>query len=164
MSPEARERSFDELARGLASGSISRRKALRLMGAALLGGTLASFPGAAWAAEGGNRECVKCCKEKFGPGRKRGQCISAGARGECPVTCDGNGGGGCVPSEVTCFSETSSGCTCVENTCTGTVNCVCCPPGGPCPCVDLTDPCLVFLRGVCLDPGFEGSFTCNAPC
>jgi hypothetical protein len=38
MSPEARERSFDELARGLASGSVTRRRALRLMGAALVGG------------------------------------------------------------------------------------------------------------------------------
>jgi len=45
MSPEARERSFDELARGLANGSISRGKALRLMGAALLGGALAAIPG-----------------------------------------------------------------------------------------------------------------------
>src|SRR5215218_9235838 len=34
---------FDELARGLADGSISRGKALRLMGAALVGGTLASL-------------------------------------------------------------------------------------------------------------------------
>jgi hypothetical protein len=49
MSPEARERSFDELARGLASGSISRGRALRLMGAALVGGSLASIPGIAWA-------------------------------------------------------------------------------------------------------------------
>ena len=49
MSPEARERSFDELARGLASGSISRGKALRLMGAALVGGLLASVPGIAQA-------------------------------------------------------------------------------------------------------------------
>ena len=39
----AREESFfDELARGLADGSLSRAEALRLMGAALLGGTLAS--------------------------------------------------------------------------------------------------------------------------
>jgi hypothetical protein len=38
----AREASpFDELARGLASGELSRRKALKLMGAALVGGTLA---------------------------------------------------------------------------------------------------------------------------
>src|SRR5215211_8942802 len=34
---------FDELARGLADGSITRGKALRLMGAALVGGTLASL-------------------------------------------------------------------------------------------------------------------------
>lgn len=39
----AREESFfDDLARGPASGSISRGKALKLMGAALVGGTLAS--------------------------------------------------------------------------------------------------------------------------
>jgi hypothetical protein len=44
------EHSFDELARGLASGSVSRRKALKLMGAALAGGALASIPGVAQAA------------------------------------------------------------------------------------------------------------------
>ena len=32
MSPEARDHSFDDLARGLASGTLSRGKALRLMG------------------------------------------------------------------------------------------------------------------------------------
>ena len=47
----AREESyFDELARGLAEGSISRGKALRLMGGALVGGVLASIPGMAGAA------------------------------------------------------------------------------------------------------------------
>jgi hypothetical protein len=49
MSPEARDHSFDELTRGLASGSISRGKALKLMGATLVGGALASIPGIAWA-------------------------------------------------------------------------------------------------------------------
>jgi hypothetical protein len=40
----AREESFfDDLARGLADGSLSRGKALRLMGAALVGGTLGSL-------------------------------------------------------------------------------------------------------------------------
>ena len=34
------ESSFDELTRGLASGNITRGKAIRLMGAALVGGTL----------------------------------------------------------------------------------------------------------------------------
>lgn len=39
--------SFDELARGIATGTVSRGKALRLLGAALLGATLASIPGLA---------------------------------------------------------------------------------------------------------------------
>jgi hypothetical protein len=43
VSQETANRYFDELASGLASGSISRGKALKLMGAALLGGTLASL-------------------------------------------------------------------------------------------------------------------------
>jgi hypothetical protein len=99
------EGSLDELAKGLASGTVSRRKALRLLGAALVGGAFASIPGVAWAAKGGNNECVRCCKEKFGPGRERGQCISAGARGECPVTCDGNGGGNCPNGTTECPCE-----------------------------------------------------------
>src|SRR5919107_5505571 len=50
MSPEARERSFDEIAVGLSSGTLSRSKALKLVGAALVGGLLASLPGIAQAA------------------------------------------------------------------------------------------------------------------
>jgi hypothetical protein len=75
MSPEARERSFDELARGLASGSISRGKALRLMGAALVGGLLASMPGVAQA-EPSHCDCAEgdqCCKKRDGGG-----CCGAG--------------------------------------------------------------------------------------
>ena len=42
--PMAREEGFfDDLARGLADGSLTRGKALRLMGAALVGGTLGSL-------------------------------------------------------------------------------------------------------------------------
>src|SRR5215210_2402815 len=154
------ELSFDELAKDVASGTLSRRKALRLLGAALVGGAFASIPGVAWAAKGGNKECVRCCKEKFGPGRERGQCISAGARGECPVTCDGNGGGECVSDEVTCTKPESSGCDCVGNKCTGTVTCVCCPPGGPCPCleVDPTDPCIDVRSFGCFS---ETATTCT---
>jgi hypothetical protein len=45
------QRSLDDLASGLASGTISRRRALKLTGAALLGssGLLALFPGMAGA-------------------------------------------------------------------------------------------------------------------
>jgi hypothetical protein len=65
MSPEARERSFDELASGLASGTLSRGKALRLMGAAVVGGLLASLPGIAQAAPPPCQPCnalgTSCC-------------------------------------------------------------------------------------------------------
>jgi hypothetical protein len=45
----AAEHSFDELAKGLANRSLSRHDALRWVGAAIVGGLLASVPGAAWA-------------------------------------------------------------------------------------------------------------------
>jgi hypothetical protein len=51
MSEEYRARSFDELAKGLASGNVSRRKALRLMGAALVASALGAIPRAAVAAQ-----------------------------------------------------------------------------------------------------------------
>ncbi len=56
-----RDRSFDALAKGLADGSLSRSKALKLMGGALLGGVLASVSGVAWAAppDGRGRPCSK---------------------------------------------------------------------------------------------------------
>lgn len=187
--PTLVEHSVDELAKGLASGTLSRRKALRLLGAALVGGALASIPRVAWAAKGGNRECVKCCKETFGPGPERGQCISAGARGECPVTCDGNGGGECPPGslppvsrEITCGPlEEGGGCgdTCLYNECTGEIICVCCPIGGPCPCLPEPDrnlhPCISFTSQCPLnpewctnpdDPGFpfETTTIINIPC
>jgi hypothetical protein len=47
-----RDHSFDDLTKGLASGSISRRQALRLLGGALLGGVLASIPGVSLAQQG----------------------------------------------------------------------------------------------------------------
>jgi len=82
MSPEARERSFDELARGLASGSVSRRKALRLMGAALVGGTMASLGlgGVAGADPPGCKRAGKRCK-------KDKQCCSGNCSGGTCAAC-----------------------------------------------------------------------------
>jgi hypothetical protein len=119
------EHSFDELARGLASGTISRRNALRLMGAALVGGALASIPGMAWAAKGGNSACAKFCRENFPPGRERGECISAGARGEGP--CFDNGGGGCTTELASCLDESGGPGYCC---CGDFNNCICCPAAG----------------------------------
>jgi hypothetical protein len=144
------QRSLDELAKGLASGTISRRKALRLMGVALVGGALASIPGIAWAAEGGNSTCAKFCRENFPPGRERGECISAGARGEGP--CFDNGGENCDPTGGSCETgfpfgcQNSPNCFCMKSTegttfCAESVSCegltVCtssqdCPTGLAC--------------------------------
>jgi|SRR5829696_894123 len=92
MSPEARERTFDELASGLASGSISRGRALKLMGAALVGSTLASFGmgGVAAAAPPGCTPNGKNCKRDK-------QCCS----GNCSNsgTCVGRVGGCAQPLE-----------------------------------------------------------------
>ena len=64
------EHFFDELARGLASGSVSRRKALRLMGGILIGTVVASVPGitlAQRAAEGAGacRGVSACCACRY---------------------------------------------------------------------------------------------------
>src|SRR5215216_3223108 len=67
-----RERSFDAFARGLANGSISRRKALRMLGAALVGGAVASIPAVGWlAGNSGQAQAV-------GPGPGGSTCANAG--------------------------------------------------------------------------------------
>src|SRR5215211_1428537 len=73
---------FDDVAKGLASGTVSRGQALRWMGGALVGAALASVPGVAWAANDGNSACAHFCTQTFPPGPQRAECISAAARGE----------------------------------------------------------------------------------
>ena len=68
--------SFDELAKELATGDVSRRKALKLFGAALVGGALASLPGTAWAA---NPPGMPDCPVQ-GQVRVRGQCVFPACR------------------------------------------------------------------------------------
>jgi hypothetical protein len=78
MTKEAGERSFDELASGLASGSISRAKALKWLGAALLGGALAFTPKVAEADPSGwcyQGEIVRCFNRPPGQNKQaREQC------------------------------------------------------------------------------------------
>lgn len=69
MTEEQRESSFDALAKGMASGTVSRGKALRLMGAALVGGTLAAIPGIALAKGPPLRPNGRKC-------RQNSQCVS----------------------------------------------------------------------------------------
>jgi hypothetical protein len=99
VSQETSNRSFDELARAMASGSISRGRALRLMGAALVGGTLASLGiGEAGADALCKPEGKKCRKDK--------QCCSGNCEGR---VCQDGGGGNC-PTGGSCETGFPFGC------------------------------------------------------
>ena len=123
MSPEARERSFDALARGLASGSLTRGKALKLMGAALVGGTLSSLGlrGVAGAdprgCKRGGKTCTRgpqCCSGECGADHK---CTACAANREdcitdaecCSHICDADGVG-----NLTCASCRSNNNSCLD--------------------------------------------------
>jgi hypothetical protein len=113
------ELSLDELAKGLASGNLSRAKALKLMGATLVGGALASIPGIAWAKPKPNG--VKC--------NHNHQCASE-------LCVDGVCGPACTPNTEAC----TSGTQCCSGNCKGgTCVASCIPPSatlctpGSCP-------------------------------
>jgi hypothetical protein len=77
VSQQTTNRYFDELASGLASGSISRGRALRLMGAALVGGTIGSLGiRGAFAADQDDQGENEDCKAEGKKCRRNGQCCS----------------------------------------------------------------------------------------
>jgi hypothetical protein len=172
---EARGRAFDALATEMASGTLSRGRMLRLMGAALVGGTLASLPGLAWAAKGGRSSCAKFCQSLFGENTpEEEQCVSAAKSGEGPCfTCTTETGCGpnftptCTVTGQTyncsrCQCECPSGqvaCngSCVSNSCpTGQTfnpsSCTCCTSNGG-SCTSGTQCCSGNCdSGACLPP------------
>ncbi len=111
---------FDDLARGLADGSLTRGKALRLMGAAVVGGTLGSL------GIGGEASADP-------PGCKRNGKICA-RNEQC---CSGNCSGGSCRAQTTTTTTTTPlcrpngvSCPSVTQCCSG--NCSharCCPTG-----------------------------------
>jgi hypothetical protein len=134
--------SLDELAKGLATGTLSRGKAIRWMGGALLGAALASVPGVAWANDCRRlgRECRRdsqCCSGNCvrrgddkvcgcpeGQTRCNDRCVNLDRNenhcGECFNPCEEGQecvGGGCE----------GGGCPDGTTLCGG--NCVNCPPG-----------------------------------
>src|SRR5215208_5102449 len=87
--------SFDELTKGLATGAVSRRKALRWMGSALVGAALASVPGVAWGAcpEGQTRRGDRCvnlqtnerhCGSCSNRCAEEQECVGGVCQGGCP--------------------------------------------------------------------------------
>jgi len=87
MATETTECSFDELTRGLASGTLSRGRALRLMGAAVVGGALASLGIGEAAADppGCKRNGKVCTKDKVccSGNCEDGTCQPAGTQFTC---------------------------------------------------------------------------------
>ena len=157
MSPEGRDHSLDELTRGLASGTLSRGKALRLMGAALVGGTLASL--------GIGEAAADLCKRAGKACKKHSQCCSGncvnGTCAECPAgttLCDGH----CVticpsgqtlnPSTCTCCTTNESiFCSSHEECCSGRCAGLHLPVSGLC-----AEPCpsdhVMLSTGTCVIP------------
>src|SRR5215212_1888697 len=78
---------FDSAARGLADGSVSRGKALRMLAASLFGGALVAAPGTAMAAPGGPKPGGTGCA-KPGEIRVNGKCQCNTAEGL--ITCGPN--------------------------------------------------------------------------
>ena len=97
MSQETSNHSFDELTRGLASGSISRGRALRLMGAALVGGALGSL-----GLRGASADPIGC-KRTGKHCTRNDQC--------CSKICSSGTCAACLSGQVLC------GGSCVSNSC-----------------------------------------------
>ena len=167
MSPEARERSFDELARGLAENSISRRQAIRWAGMGALA-TALSTVGFSGTAEALTRAQRRRCLERGGIvcGETRSEEYCCRRRTTCAGggTCAAQGcrrGGSCEEGfEFGCRNDNNCFCaTTVEgrsfcghlNSCSGVTVCTSsqdCPTGWVC------------ARTCCGNP----SPVCQAPC
>jgi hypothetical protein len=145
MATQTTERSLDELAKGLATGTLSRGKAIRWMGGALLGAALASIPGVALADDDCRRlgrECRRdsqCCSKNCVRRRDDKVCACPEDKTRCGERCvnldrNANHCGSCgnrcpdgqecvngeCPQEVPCPLEPTSCCQCTyENTTTG---------------------------------------------
>ena len=119
----SRDHAFDTLARGLASGTVSRSHALKLMGKALLGATLFStIPGVAWArptgrGPGGSQGCPE-------PGQSscRGNCVFLQSDpnncGKCRNVCPSTSGAQDYCINGVCQPRCALGETFCNGTCT----------------------------------------------
>jgi hypothetical protein len=155
---------FDELARGLADGTLTRGKALRLMGAALVGGALASLPGVALADDDDCRRFGRRC-------RRDSQCCSKNCvrRGDDKVCGCPEGQSRCNDRCVnldrnenhcgSCSNRCAEGQECVGGVCAGG----CASDGGA--CSGDTDCCAEgqqCVSGVCQCP--SGTTLCGGSC
>jgi hypothetical protein len=157
--------SFDELAKGLATGTLSRGKAIRWMGGALLGAALASFPGVAWADDDCRRLGREC--------RRDSQCCSRNCirRGDDKVCGCPEGKSRCKDRCVNldrnenhcgeCFNRCEEGQECVNGEC-GSPPPACPPEEAPCCTCLYRDTTTGEFFSTC-HPGFTGE-NCDTPC
>jgi hypothetical protein len=155
MSEPTGEYSLDELAKGLATGTLSRGKALRWMGGALLGAALASLPGVAWANDDCRRlgrECSRdsqCCSRRC---VRRGDDKVCGCPTGRTLCKKPRGDGRCVNLKTNerhcgeCFNRCAEGEQCVDGMCAAA-----CIPDGQGPCGATNDAC---CSGNCDESGF----------
>jgi hypothetical protein len=172
VSQQTTNRSFDDLARALAEGSISRRRALKLFAGTAIA---ALIPSRALADD----DCVRICHVPFD--RETGECDFANAQTRCvsrrerrrhlekhPCDCQGRCANCLAPP---CISNGNGPCADPSECCSG--NCdssgFCLPPMGPntvdCFCSDGTQ----FSRCTSLscsssDADAIRSFVCNPLC
>jgi Stigma-specific protein, Stig1 len=126
----AKEESFfDELARGLADGTLSRGKAIRWMGSALVGAALASVPGVAWANDRCSEGQTRCGERCVNLKTNERHCGSCRNRCGSEQTCCG---GRCVNLKRSerhcgrCGKSCAEGEECDHGVCKGS-----CPQGDP---------------------------------
>jgi hypothetical protein len=138
MATQTTERSLDELAKGLATGTLSRGKAIRWMGGALLGAALASLPGVAWANDDCRRlgrECRRdsqCCSRNCIRRRDDKVCGCPEGQDRCNDRCVNLDRNENHCGE--CFNSCAEGQECVRGECGGGEP-ICdppCPAGGEC--------------------------------
>jgi hypothetical protein len=125
---EEGEHTLDNLSRMLADESVSRARALRLLGAALVGGLLAYIPGGAKAAP------VDCTIDPSFPQQCGRQCCTA-----VQVCCGIGGNAYCCPSDATCCQKGQDRICCPPGT-------ICCQFGRGSPSCQTPDFCEAFGR------------------
>jgi hypothetical protein len=180
------ELSFDDLARGLGSGALSRRQAMRLLGGSLLGSALALIPGVAGAAPQGPKckplhdKCttnVQCCSNFCDKNGKQCSCppeTEIACNNRCVPTCHDTTDpckiSVCNPTTGNCVvANAMDGTLCEDgNPCTlgDTCNNGTCRPGDVRTCPDTGNPCTVSVcdqqTGICEVRNRADGTDCNA--